>query len=79
LVLVAILFLLHHASHMARTPRLIALSDSERASLENMIQPTMQYRYVQRAKVILMAAEGRGNSIRHRDEEEQGAPDPEEP
>ncbi len=46
---------------MARTPRLIILDDSETASLEKMIQPTMQYRYVQRAKVILMASEGRSN------------------
>ena len=46
---------------MARNPRPIVLTDSERASLEKMIQPTMQYRYVQRAKVILLAAEHRTN------------------
>lgn len=40
---------------------MIVLSDSERSSLEKMIQPTMQYRYVQRAKVILMASEGKSN------------------
>lgn len=46
---------------MVRTSRSIVLNDSERVSLEKMIQPTMQYRYVQRAKVIMMAAEGRTN------------------
>ena len=46
---------------MARTPRLIVLEDSERASLEKMMQPTMQYRYAQRAKVILMASEEKSN------------------
>ncbi len=39
----------------------IVLTDSERSSLEKTIQPTMQYRYVQRAKVVLVAAEGRTN------------------
>jgi len=44
---------------MAGKPSLLfALNESERRSLENMTQPTMQYRYVQRAKVILMAADG---------------------
>lgn len=42
---------------MPRTPRLIFLEDSERASLEKMMQPTMQHRHAQRAKVILMASE----------------------
>ncbi|MDG6929381.1 MAG: helix-turn-helix domain-containing protein, partial [Nitrososphaerota archaeon] len=46
---------------MARTPRLMVLEDSERASLEKMMQPTMQYRYAQRAKVILMASEEKSN------------------
>lgn len=46
---------------MARTPRAIVLNDSERTSLEKMIQPTTQYRHVQRAKVILMAADGKTN------------------
>jgi transposase len=46
---------------MSRAPRSIVLGDSERASLGKMIQPTMQYRYAQRAKIILMASEGKSN------------------
>jgi hypothetical protein len=46
---------------MARPSCEIILSDSERQSLERMTQPTVQYRYVQRARAILMAAERKGN------------------
>ncbi len=44
---------------MAGKPKIIiTLSDSERRSLQEMTQPTAQHRYAQRAKAILMAAEG---------------------
>jgi putative transposase len=40
---------------------LFKLSESERRDLKSMTEPTMQYRYVQRAKVILMAVDGMTN------------------
>jgi putative transposase len=44
---------------MAGKPKfIITLSDSERRSLQEMTQRTAQHRYAQRAKAILMAAEG---------------------
>lgn len=46
---------------MARPSVEIILNDAEKRSLLRMTQPTMQHRYVQRAKVILMAAEGKSN------------------
>jgi len=46
---------------MARPSIEITLTDSEKISLERMTQPTMQHRYVQRAKTILLAADGKSN------------------
>ena len=45
---------------MSGKPKLIiTLTSSERDALGGMIQPTTQYRYVQRAKTILMLADGK--------------------
>ena len=46
---------------MSRPPVLIVLSKQERDLLEENIQPKTQYRYVQRANVILLAAKGMSN------------------
>lgn len=46
---------------MPRPPISIVLSKEERSLLEENIQPKTQYRYVQRAKVILLAANGMPN------------------
>jgi len=47
---------------MARMPMVIVLSDGEKLSLKEMTKPTSQHRYVQRAKAVLMAADGKSNS-----------------
>jgi transposase len=44
---------------MARPPMSIVLSEDERRSLKEMVKPTAQHRYAQRARVVLMAADGK--------------------
>jgi len=46
---------------MGRPATPIQLTEREEQELRLLIQPTTQYRYVQRARTILLAAEGKGN------------------
>lgn len=46
---------------MARPSTVIQLTEKEKQTLKRLLQPTNQYRYVQRARIILLATEGKTN------------------